>query len=371
MSVFKKKNSPYYYYEFQRQGVRFSGTTKQKSRRGAEAFEKTRVVQAESELEQHLHAKTSKEITINEAAARFYQEKGKFEGAHEATFSRLANLVRVLGPAIKLSEIDTEKLVEFVSIRRGEPTKNKTLPANATVNRDIETYRRLRNWAKRVWKMKTGEDPDYSFVLLPESDGRTRELSIDEENRFFEALRDDSKPLIEFLLLTGLRRNNGILLLKSQVNWTERIITVRQKSKRPGGKILTVAMTNRIAELVRSQWLHHDKYVWTYIANRNTRTAIKGERYPITVEGFKSIIGRTIERSGLEDFRVHDLRHTFASRLTRVNKSLEVTKEALGHSDIAITSRYTHATREDVRNAMEQAESIYAGHNSSKKSSNS
>ncbi|WP_236871637.1 tyrosine-type recombinase/integrase [Burkholderia pseudomallei] len=47
-------------------------------------------------------------------------------------------------------------------------------------------------------------------------------------------------------------------------------------------------------------------------------------------------------RAGIEDFCVHDLRHTFASWLVMAGVSLYVVKDRLGHSSITVTERYAH-----------------------------
>lgn len=368
MSVYKRKGSPFYYYEFQREGVRFSGTTKKTSNAAALKFEKQRKQEAALSLQSRGSDGTPKELTINQAADRYWQEKGQYEGASETVFIRLANLVRILRPETFLHDVDTDKLSRFVSTRRGEPTNGGGLPANATVNRDIELYRTLRNRAYNVWNANVGRTPLYRDVLLEEPDARVRELSIDEEATFFNVLREDYAPVIEFLLLSGLRRNNAILLQKRQVNLTDRIITVRQKSKKPGGKILTVHMTRRIEELIKSQWMHHETCVWTYEAERNTRDKVAGQRYPITVAGFKSATTRAIKNAEIDDFHIHDLRHTFGSRFTRENGNLELTRRALGHADIATTIRYAHVTGDDLRSGMEAMENAYSERKSRQKS---
>jgi len=54
---------------------------------------------------------------------------------------------------------------------------------------------------------------------------------------------------------------------------------------------------------------------------------------------------KAIERAGLEDFRFHDLRHTFASYLLMSGASLAESAEALGHKTLAMVKRYAHLSR--------------------------
>lgn len=58
-------------------------------------------------------------------------------------------------------------------------------------------------------------------------------------------------------------------------------------------------------------------------------------------------------RAGLPDFRIHDLRHSFASYLVNAGRSLYEVQELLGHADIKTTSRYAHLNRERLVAAVE------------------
>ena len=49
-----------------------------------------------------------------------------------------------------------------------------------------------------------------------------------------------------------------------------------------------------------------------------------------------------LKRAGIEDFRFHDLRHTFASHYVMNGGDLLALKEILGHSDMKMVERYAH-----------------------------
>ena len=58
---------------------------------------------------------------------------------------------------------------------------------------------------------------------------------------------------------------------------------------------------------------------------------------------------RVRERAGLEDVRIHDLRHTFASRALALGESLPLIARLLGHTKIQTTARYAHLARDSIR----------------------
>ena len=60
------------------------------------------------------------------------------------------------------------------------------------------------------------------------------------------------------------------------------------------------------------------------------------------------------DQAGLEDFRLHDLRHTFASRIVSDTGSLYVASQLLGHTQAQTTARYAHLLDDAMREALDQ-----------------
>ncbi|MFC1839070.1 site-specific integrase [Thermodesulfobacteriota bacterium] len=60
-----------------------------------------------------------------------------------------------------------------------------------------------------------------------------------------------------------------------------------------------------------------------------------------------------LDRAGIDDFRIHDLRHTFASHFVMKGGSLTTLQKILGHADIKMTMRYAHLSKEFAREEIQ------------------
>jgi integrase len=67
---------------------------------------------------------------------------------------------------------------------------------------------------------------------------------------------------------------------------------------------------------------------------------------------------KVLERFGIQDFRFHDLRHTFATRLAQAGVDFYKISKLLGHKDIRMTQRYSHHYPESLRDGVELLDKI-------------
>lgn len=67
-----------------------------------------------------------------------------------------------------------------------------------------------------------------------------------------------------------------------------------------------------------------------------------------------------MEAAKLEDFRFHDLRHTFASWAVQRGATLPELQDLLGHASFAMVRRYIHLAPENLRTAVARLEDVLA-----------
>ncbi len=79
-------------------------------------------------------------------------------------------------------------------------------------------------------------------------------------------------------------------------------------------------------------------------------------RYGQPIQGVRTAFRNACLRAGIKDFRFHDLRHTFASRLVVSGVDLVTVSKLLGHSSIQMTIRYAHPTPENFKQAVKALE---------------
>jgi integrase len=190
-----------------------------------------------------------------------------------------------------------------------------------TAVRHFNVIHHMMEKACTLWSKETGIDCLLSKYLSIKKIHRagTREI-----NQTFHRLR----MIVLIALTTGMRMAEIFGLTWGDVRYTEGLIAVRSKLK--GGKIRYVPLTPELASELR-------KYPAVIDGGRifPPKRGAKGERQ--RVDGsFETLLAL----AQIQNFRFHDLRHTFASWYMMNGGDLYELAKILGHSNIRMTERY-------------------------------
>lgn len=337
MPVYKKAGRTFYSYDFRYRGQRFSGNTGCETKRDAKRFEdaeRTRLKAATNDL--------TKPINFMTASSLYWDQVGQFLVNRDDCERALAWLQGQIGNPTLVKAISDADVAKAVARRRGEGV------SPSTVNRSVtEPLRAILRRARRVWK-QTVQDIDWKMHLLPEPEERVREATGEEEKSALNRTRPDYWPAIRFAFLTGCRRAEIVGLQWTAVDFFNNQFTVTGKR----GRSRKIPMTAAVRSLLWSLKDQHPTSVFTYVVRRPRGEHRKGDRAPITMEGFKTE-WRRHGKKGVSNFRFHDTRHTAASRLVRATGNLKLAQKLLGHTELATTSRYSHVTDGDLRAGLE------------------
>jgi integrase len=361
VSVYRDKRSPYYQYDFQHHGHRFHGSTKCTTRKDAERFESAELEKAKKLVKATKRARSS--LQIDDVADRLWSDHAQYDADPKATDTNLARLIEHFGEAKPLTEIDHKAAKELVAWRRGHRVSRRgklskehrdSLPlvSNATVNRSAtKVLQRIFNFAKAEGAI-FDDEPKWDDLLLPEPEERVRELKIEEAGALDSAMRDDYGPFFDFVRATGMRLKECVTLRWAEVDFGARQIVRLGK----GGRRIVFPITPAVREILFPLRGQHAEFVFCYVAvcaNKRLKR-VRGARYPLTYNGAKAAWRRIRANAGLEDFRFHDFRHDFGTKLLRDNGNIRLVQKALNHRDIKSTLRYAHVLDEDVAAAVER-----------------
>ena len=197
-------------------------------------------------------------------------------------------------------------------------------------------------------------NPCRALVKYPER-RRERFLTDSEFTRLGEALEEaearggasaSAVAAIRLLALTGCRRSEVLKL-----RW-EHVALEAGELRLPDSKTgaRTIPLPPEAVEIL-SSLPRIDGNPWV-IPGRKPGTRLKN-----IDEGWRAIR----ERAGLEGVRLHDLRHSWASRALALGEALPVIGKLLGHSRLETTSRYAHLARDSAQEAAERVASSIAG----------
>lgn len=145
---------------------------------------------------------------------------------------------------------------------------------------------------------------------------------------------DHLEPIVLLAMNTGMRRGELFGLTWADVNFHTRVATIRGAIAK-SSKARHIPLNGEATEVL-TRWREQ---------NPDTLYVFEGESGKALTDFKKSWL-KVAEEAGLSEFRFHDLRHHFASKLVMKGVDLNTVRELLGHADLKMTLRYAHLAPE-------------------------
>ncbi len=233
------------------------------------------------------------------------------------------------GADTKLDRIRYVDLETYRNKIRRELTAQGKLRSDAAVNRQtaclLHAFRKAMEW-EMVEKSPFDKG---GRLFLKENNQRLRYLSQDEIKRLLAECPTHLRWIVECAIHTGMRKGEILTLKWSQIQDGQIYL---QKTKTNEPRQIPInddlkALFKEIHQQSKSEHVFPPKHI-----NKGFKAAVK--------------------RAGIEDFRFHDLRHTFASHLLMRGGALKDVQEILGHKTMTMTLRYAHLSGEHKRRAV-------------------
>ncbi|MXS82530.1 tyrosine-type recombinase/integrase [Nitrosomonas oligotropha] len=277
-----------------------------------------------------------KEMTLDELfeeymdrCAVFNKRPDKPKATYRLYLSKLGN--RKLS-SIKHEEVD--RLHKKIGRSNGQVTANIVLKLlHVMFNKAINEW--------RIWK---GENPAHGIAKFPEQ-SRDRFLQSDELPRFFQAVAEEENETIRdyvlMSLLTGARRSNVLAMRWQDINF-ERAEWRIEVTK--NGTPQTVALSPEAIEILQSR-KSLDSAEYVFPGNGKAGHLMEPKK------GWK----RILERAGIDNLRIHDLRRTLGSWQAKTGASLAIIGKSLNHKNQNTTAIYARLDLDPVRESINKA----------------
>jgi len=292
--------------------------------------------------------------TFVEAATRYVKEATK--KSLDRDIQDLKCVMPYIGH-LELNQIHSQTLQRFINERGELGIKS------STVNRTLCVVRLVLKQAAASWRDNHGNFWLIGVPAIPKVDWNDARpaypINEMEQGLLMKHLNDEFRTMMLWLVNTGLRSNE---LLNLRWSWTRDIPELGTfvfdmpgqytKNKQDRVVVLNGVVRSTLggleqgsADLVfaNQQGDKRDKIRTTHWLTARERAANE----------FEEVTGQDAHW-GFRNLRVHDLRHTFATRLRRSGVGIEVRKDLLAHSNLDVTTHYSPGELAELLEAVER-----------------
>ena len=263
--------------------------------------------------------------TWKEAVVRWVEEADKKSLGKD--IERLRKLDPLLGN-VYLDEMTRAKIDEVAgSLPCSDSTRNRY---SAIIRAILRKSEREWLWLERAPAVRMRREPPR----------RVRWLTHEDADRLLSELPAHLAAMTRFSLATGLREQNVLGLEWSQVDMVRRVAWIHADQAK-GGEAIAVPLNTDAVAVIRGQIGRHNRYVFSYRGNRVTRAN-------------NTAWDSALDRADIQDFRWHDLRHTWASWHVQAGTPLHVLQELGGWKSYSMVQRYAHLSAGHLAEAAEK-----------------
>jgi integrase len=260
--------------------------------------------------------------------ARLHHRSYKSHALHRC------NTLRSYFEGKKISEISPQN-VEAYKLARAQVCSRQT------VNNELSVMRAMYNLAIRLGKAKLNPVKGVKFFRVQNQ--RVRYLTQNEAKLLLAYCDRSIRPIVIIALNTGMRKSEILGLKWSQIDLDQgEIILTRTKNNEIRRIPINAVVKRVLSDQPRA--VHHP-YVF---ANQHGR-----------VPNFRKLFELAVRRAGIDDFRFHDLRHTYASWLRMQGVDIRTIADLLGHKSLQMSLRYSHLSPSHLKRAVEGLEQLW------------
>lgn len=280
----------------------------------------------------------AKSASFDAFVSTVYMPRAKIRKRSWAVDERIAR--QHISPVFGASDLSAIKPFEVEEWLGG--LRNQNLAAS-TCNRILAVFKAICSTAEKAGYLSVGASPARGIASFKVYETRERFLSASEAETLMRRLaasgRKEARAL-RLLLLTGARKGEILRARWENISFERRILTVPlAKGGRPRHIVLSDAAIRTLKSIDRS-----DGSPWVFPGRDPSK--------PIAdIYGYWNKVRKEL---GLEDVRVHDLRHTFASFVVISGYSLYAAQQLLGHADSRATARYAHLSHDALLDAVQE-----------------
>lgn len=281
------------------------------------------------------------DVTFEEACLRWIEEKSdkksldtdkgrmgfwleQFEGVRLKDITE-ARIYSAVSRMHNRSHLEIWKAKVAAARKKGNPEPEYVAKpvTTSTKAKHLALMKAILRAAERDWKWLEKAP----VIKIPAvRNKRVRWLEKDEAKRLIDECPEPLKSVVKFALATGLRRSNIINLEWQQIDMQRRVAWVNPEDSK-SNRAIGVALNDTACKVLRDQIGNHHKFVFVHTkAGRRPDGSVTPAVRKMRVDDGRAWKS-ACKRAGIEDFRFHDLRHTWASWLIQSGVPLSVLQE--------------------------------------------